>query len=123
MKALIVMGLMISTSAFAQYWGDYNYICNNSYYEEYFIKTSTPVEIAFQPIKGHPEILADMEVNQTNVSRGRCLELCLDVPFVDAFFESKKESVLSLRGIGNGSVKGTLTNPEGTVTELTCTKF
>lgn len=122
MKAFLVLSVLFSSLAQAQYWGNHDLVCRNGYYETYFIKTSSPVSISYQPLPSHPEMMNDMDVNLEGVRRGRCLNLCLDIPFINVFEDGKEESVLSLRENEDKVVSASLISPNGTVTTLKCTK-
>lgn len=116
MKALLLAGLFISTASIAQ---DFNIVCKANG-EKYFIQTSSPVIVALQPVASHPEILSDMIVIQDRVLRGRCLELCIEIPFYNEYSNKIGENVISIRGKGNTELSATFTSIDGDVSEAKC---
>ena len=116
MKALLLAALFISTASFAQ---GFNIVCEADGYD-YFIQTQSPVIVALQPTASHPEILSDMIVIQERVLRGRCLELCIDIPFYNEYSNKIGESLLSIRGKGNAKLSATFTSVDGDVSEAYC---
>lgn len=119
MKALLLAGLFISTASFAQYFEDFNIVCKANG-EKYFIQTSSPVKVALQPVASHPEILSEMIVIQERVLRGRCLELCIEIPFYNEYSNKIGENLLSIRGKGNAELSATFTSIDGDVSEAKC---
>ncbi len=116
MKALLLAGLFISTASFAQ---DFNIVCSAGG-DRYFIQTSSPVIVALQPAASHPEILSEMIVIQERVLRGRCLELCIEIPFYNEYSNKIGENLLSIRGKGNAELSATFTSIDGEVSEAKC---
>lgn len=116
MKAFLLAGLFVSTFSFAQ---DFNIVCKANG-EKYFIQTSSPVIVALQPVASHPEILSEMVVIQDSVLRGRCLELCIEIPFYNEYSNKIGENVLSIRGKGNSELSATFTDVDGNVSEAKC---
>lgn len=116
MKAFLLAGLFISNFSFAQ---DFNIVCRVNG-ERYLIQTNSPVIVVLQPVARRPEILSEMVVIQDRVLRGRCLELCIEIPFYNEYSNKIGENVFSIRGKGNSELSATFSNVDGEVYEARC---
>lgn len=119
MKALLLAGLFISTASLGRSIEDFNIVCKAEGYK-YFIQTNSPVRVVLQPVASHPEILSEMIVIQEGVLRGRCLELCIEIPFYNEYSNKIGENILSISGKGNAELSASFTSIDGDTSEAQC---